>query len=45
MAVVALTADATFASAVAGTVFALDAATGQLKARGGWRRWFASPGR
>ena len=41
MAVLALTADETFASAVAKRVFALDAATGQLKARGGWRRWFS----
>ena len=41
MAVLALTADETFASAVAERVFALDAATGQLKARGGWRRWFS----
>jgi ABC-type sulfate/molybdate transport systems ATPase subunit len=39
MAVLALTADEAFASAVAERVFALDAATGQLKARGGWRRW------
>lgn len=44
MAVIALTADETFANAVAERVFALDAATGQLKARGGWRRWFGSPG-
>jgi ABC-type transporter Mla maintaining outer membrane lipid asymmetry ATPase subunit MlaF len=41
MAVLALTADETFASAVAERVFALDAATGNLKARGGWRRWFS----
>ena len=40
MAVLALTADTSFAKAVADTVFALDAATGQLKARGGWLRWF-----
>ena len=40
MAVLALTADETFASAVAKRVFALDAATGNLKARGRWRRWF-----
>jgi ABC-type uncharacterized transport system ATPase subunit len=40
MAVLALTADETFAGAVADKVFALDAATGQLKPRGGWRRWF-----
>ena len=38
MAVLALTASETFASAVAERVFALNAATGQLKARGGWRR-------
>jgi ABC-type transporter Mla maintaining outer membrane lipid asymmetry ATPase subunit MlaF len=38
MALLALTADERFANAVAWTVFALDAATGQLKARGGWRR-------
>ena len=41
MAVLALTADEAFASAVADKVFILDAATGQLKARGGWRRWFS----
>jgi predicted ABC-type transport system involved in lysophospholipase L1 biosynthesis ATPase subunit len=41
MALLALTADETFASAVAERVFAFDAATGQLKARGGWRRWFS----
>ena len=40
MAVIALTADEAFAHAVAERVLALDAATGQLKARGGWRRWF-----
>jgi ABC-type uncharacterized transport system ATPase subunit len=44
MALLALTADERFANAVAGKVFALDAATGQLKARSGWRRWFGSPG-
>jgi polar amino acid transport system ATP-binding protein len=41
MAVVALTADEAFAGAVADKVFALDAATGQLTARRGWRRWFS----
>jgi len=40
MAVVALTADEAFAGAIADKVFALDAATGQLKARGGWRAWW-----
>ena len=40
MAVIALTADEAFANAVADRVFNLEAATGQLKARGGWRRWF-----
>jgi len=40
MAVLALTADEAFASAVADKVFTLDAATGQLKPRGGWRRLF-----
>jgi ABC-type uncharacterized transport system ATPase subunit len=40
MAVLALTADESFASAVANKVFALDAATGQLKPRGGWLRVF-----
>ena len=40
MAVLALTTDETFASAVADKVFILDAATGQLKPRGGWRRLF-----
>ena len=40
MAVLALTADEAFASAVAERVFALDAATGQLNARGGRSMWF-----
>ena len=40
MAVIALTADEAFANAVADRVFTLDAATGQLKPRGGWRRLF-----
>ena len=39
MAVLALTADRSFARAVADTVVALDAATGQLKARGAWLSW------
>jgi len=39
MAVLALTADTSFAKAVADTAFALDAATGQLKARGAWLSW------
>jgi ABC-type transporter Mla maintaining outer membrane lipid asymmetry ATPase subunit MlaF len=41
MAVIALTADEAFAHAAAERVLALDAATGQLQARGGWRRWFS----
>ena len=45
MAVLALTADASFAGAVADRVWSLDAATGRLISRGGWRRWFGSPGR
>ena len=44
MALLALTADERFANAVAGAVFAHDAATGRLTPRGGWRRWFGSPG-
>ena len=40
MAVIALTADEAFANAVAGKIFTLDAATGHLKARGGWRKWW-----
>jgi ABC-type uncharacterized transport system ATPase subunit len=40
MAVLALTADEAFATAVADRVLALDAATGQLRARSGWRRLF-----
>ena len=39
MAVLALTADKSFAKAVADTVFAFDAATGQLKPRGAWLSW------
>jgi ABC-type transporter Mla maintaining outer membrane lipid asymmetry ATPase subunit MlaF len=41
MAVLALTADESFASAVADRVLALDAATGSLKDLGRWRRWFS----
>ena len=41
MAVLTLTADEAFARAVADRVFSLDAASGQLKTRGGWRRWFS----
>jgi ABC-type transporter Mla maintaining outer membrane lipid asymmetry ATPase subunit MlaF len=44
MAVLAITADDRFANAVAGTVFAFDAATGRLIHRGGWRRWFKPRG-
>jgi ABC-type uncharacterized transport system ATPase subunit len=40
MAVLALTADEAFARAVADRVLVLDAATGQLEARGAWRRLF-----
>jgi ABC-type sulfate/molybdate transport systems ATPase subunit len=36
-----LTADRTFASAVADEVLTLEPATGALKAVSGWRRWFA----
>lgn len=36
-----LTADRTFASAVADEVLTLEPATGALKAASGWRRWFA----
>jgi ABC-type transporter Mla maintaining outer membrane lipid asymmetry ATPase subunit MlaF len=36
-----LTADRTFASAVAAEVLTLEPATGALKAAPGWRRWFA----
>ncbi len=35
-----LTADRTFAGAVAATVLELNAATGELKASAGWRKWF-----
>lgn len=44
MAVVALTADEAFAGAVARRVFALDAATGRLKPRGIFRRFFGRQG-
>jgi ABC-type transporter Mla maintaining outer membrane lipid asymmetry ATPase subunit MlaF len=40
MAVMALTADEAFAIAVADKVLALDAATGQLRARRRWRAWW-----
>jgi ABC-type uncharacterized transport system ATPase subunit len=40
MAVVALTVDEAFARAVASRTLALDASTGRLQARGGWRRLF-----
>jgi ABC-type transporter Mla maintaining outer membrane lipid asymmetry ATPase subunit MlaF len=36
-----LTADRTFAAAVADAVFTLEPATGELKPAGGWRRWFS----
>ena len=39
MAVIDLTADEAFANAIADRVCTLDAATGQLKDRGRWRRW------
>jgi ABC-type sulfate/molybdate transport systems ATPase subunit len=35
-----LTADQTFARAVAGDVFTLQPATGELRKAAGWRRWF-----
>jgi ABC-type transporter Mla maintaining outer membrane lipid asymmetry ATPase subunit MlaF len=40
LASVTLTADRTFASAVAGQVLTLDPATGALEGASGWRRWF-----
>ena len=36
-----LTADSTFANAVADRVLTLQPATGELKAMSGWRRWFS----
>ena len=41
LASIVLTADRTFASAVADEVLTLEPATGVLKAAAGWRRWFA----
>ena len=41
LASVTLTADRTFAAAVANEVLTLQPATGELKPAGGWRRWFA----
>jgi ABC-type transporter Mla maintaining outer membrane lipid asymmetry ATPase subunit MlaF len=41
LASVTLTAERTFAAAVAEEVLTLEAATGELKATAGWRRWFA----
>jgi predicted ABC-type transport system involved in lysophospholipase L1 biosynthesis ATPase subunit len=41
LASVTLTADRTFAAAVAEEVLTLQPATGELKAAAGWRRWFA----
>ena len=40
MAVLALTADEAFARAVAPRVYVVDAATGRLASRSGWRQWF-----
>ena len=40
LAALVLTADRTFASAVADEVLTLEPATGALKAASGWRRWF-----
>ena len=41
LATLTLTADRTFAAAVAGQVLTLQPATGELKPSAGWRRWFA----
>ena len=41
IAALTLTADRTFAAAVAEQVLTLQPATGELKAAAGWRRWFA----
>ena len=41
LAVLVLTADRTFAAAVADEVLTLEPATGALKAASGWRRWFS----
>lgn len=41
LAALVITADSTFASAVAEQVLTLQAATGDLKASSGWRRWFS----
>jgi ABC-type transporter Mla maintaining outer membrane lipid asymmetry ATPase subunit MlaF len=41
LAVLAITADDSFAHAVADAVYAVEAATGRLVRRSGWRRWFA----
>jgi ABC-type lipoprotein export system ATPase subunit len=40
LAVLVITADATFAAAVAQDVLTLQPATGAIKRSGGWRRWF-----
>lgn len=40
LAVLAITADESFADAVAGSVYAVEPATGRLVPRSGWRRWF-----
>ena len=40
LAILAVTADEAFAGAVARKVYAVDAATGSLISRSGWRRWF-----
>lgn len=42
LAVVAVTEDEEFASRVAGRSLRLDAATGELAERGGWRQWFGA---
>lgn len=41
LATLVLTADRTFASAVAEQVLTLEPATGELKSSAGWRRWFS----
>jgi phospholipid/cholesterol/gamma-HCH transport system ATP-binding protein len=41
LATLTLTADPTFAAAVAAQVLTLQPATGELKSSAGWRRWFA----
>jgi hypothetical protein len=45
LASVVVTADRSFAAAIADEVLMFEPATGVFKSMSGWRRWFGKPGR